>query len=174
MDTVLRSAAVYIFLMIVFRISGKRSLSQITTFDFILLLIISEATQQALVGNDFSFANAAVVIVSLVVLDNAFSWMEGRWPAFGRVVGSLPVVVVENGRLLEDRAKREGVTLIGDSRPGPRETRPRAAGAVQVRDSRTPRRHQRSSHRRRTLKRNTEQEIRRLGEIFLKRILLLS
>ncbi len=112
MDTVLRSAAVYIFLMIVFRISGKRSLSQITTFDFILLLIISEATQQALVGNDFSFANAAVVIVSLVVLDNAFSWMEGRWPAFGRVVGSLPVVVVENGRLLEDRAKREGVTLI--------------------------------------------------------------
>ena len=112
MDTVLRSAAVYIFLMIVFRISGKRSLSQITTFDFILLLIISEATQQALVGNDFSFANAAVVIVSLVVLDNAFSWMEGRWPAFRRVVGSLPVVVVENGKLLEDCAKREGVTLI--------------------------------------------------------------
>jgi len=111
MDTVLRSAAVYIFLMLVFRISGKRSLSQITTFDFILLLIISEATQQALVGNDFSFANAAVVIVSLVVLDNMFSWMEGRWPAFSRVVGSLPVVVVENGRLLEDRAKREGVTL---------------------------------------------------------------
>ena len=111
MDTVLRSAAVYIFLMLVFRISGKRSLSQITTFDFILLLIISEATQQALVGNDFSFANAAVVIVSLVVLDNTFSWMEGRWPAFSRAVGSLPVVVVENGRLLEDRAKREGVTL---------------------------------------------------------------
>jgi uncharacterized membrane protein YcaP (DUF421 family) len=111
MDTVLRSAAVYIFLLIVFRISGKRSLSQITTFDFILLLIISEATQEALVGNDFSFANAAVVIVSLVVLDNVFSWMEGRWPAFSRVVGSLPVVVVENGRLLEDRAKREGVTL---------------------------------------------------------------
>jgi uncharacterized membrane protein YcaP (DUF421 family) len=111
MDTVLRSAAVYIFLMIVFRISGKRSLSQITTFDFILLLIISEATQQALVGKDFSFINTAVVIVSLVVLDIIFSRMEGRWPAFGRVVGSLPVVVVEHGRLLDDRAKQEGITL---------------------------------------------------------------
>ena len=111
MDTVLRSTAVYLFLLVIFRISGKRSLSQITTFDFILLLIISEATQQALVGNDFSFTNAAVVIVSLVVLDNAFSWMEGRSTAFSRVVGSLPVVVVENGKLLEDRAKQEGVTL---------------------------------------------------------------
>ena len=39
-------------MLVVFRISGKRSLSQITTFDFVLLLIISEATQQALVGND--------------------------------------------------------------------------------------------------------------------------
>ena len=111
MDTVLRSAAVYIFLMLIFRISGKRSLSQITTFDFILLLIISEATQQALVGQDFSFINTAVVVVSLVVLDITFSWMEGRWPVFGRVVGSLPVVVVEHGRLLHDRAKQEGVTL---------------------------------------------------------------
>lgn len=111
MDTVLRSVAVYLFLLVVFRISGKRSLSQITTFDFILLLIISEATQQALVGSDFSITNACVVIASLIVLDVMFSRLEGRWPAFGRVVGSLPVVVVENGRLLEDRAKREGITL---------------------------------------------------------------
>lgn len=111
MDTVLRSVAVYIFLLVVFRISGKRSLSQITTFDFILLLIISEATQQALVGDDFSIVNTFVVVASLVVLDVMFSWMENRLPAFGRVVGSLPVVIVEHGRMLEDRAKREGITL---------------------------------------------------------------
>jgi uncharacterized membrane protein YcaP (DUF421 family) len=101
----------YVFLLLIFRISGKRSLSQITTFDFILLLIISEATQQALVGSDFSIINACVVIASLVVLDVVFSRMEGRWPGFRRVVGGLPVVVVEHGRLLEDRARREGVTL---------------------------------------------------------------
>ena len=111
MDTVLRSAAVYVFLLVIFRISGKRSLSQITTFDFVLLLIISEATQQALVGNDFSIVNTVVVVASLVVLDVMFSWTGNRWPAFGRVVGSLPVVIVEHGRMLEDRATREGVTL---------------------------------------------------------------
>ena len=134
MDTVLRSVAVYLFVLVVFRISGKRSLSQITTFDFILLLIISEATQQALLGNDYSIINALVVIASLIVLDVAFSWMESRWSGFGRVVGSLPVVIVEHGRLLDDRAKREGVTLSEILAAGSRESRARAAGAVQVRD----------------------------------------
>lgn len=111
MDSVLRSAAVYLFVLIVFRISGKRSMSQITTFDFILLLIIGEATQQALLGNDFSVINAWVVIGTLITLELTFSKAEGRWPSFGRVVGSLPVVVLEDGKLLEARAKQEGVTL---------------------------------------------------------------
>ena len=111
MDTVIRSIAVYLFVLVVFRVSGKRSLSQITTFDFILLLIISEATQQALVGKDYSITTAWLVIATLVVLDLALSWFEGRFPAFGRAMGSLPVVIVEDGRLLEQRAKSEGVTV---------------------------------------------------------------
>ena len=111
MESVLRAAAVYMFVLVVFRISGKRSMSQITTFDFILLLIIGEATQQALLGNDFSVINAWVSIGTLVVLELAFSKAEGRWPSFGRVVGSLPVVVVEDGKLLTALAKREGVTV---------------------------------------------------------------
>ena len=69
MDTVLRSAAVYLFVLVVFRITGKRSLSQITTFDFILLLIIGDATQQALIGDDYSITTAAMVVVTLVLLD---------------------------------------------------------------------------------------------------------
>ena len=111
MDSVLRSVAVYVFVLVVFRISGKRSMSQITTFDFILLLIIGEATQQALLGNDFSIVNAWIVIGTLVTLELAFSKAEGRWPSFGRALGSLPVVVVENGKLLESRARQEGVTV---------------------------------------------------------------
>jgi uncharacterized membrane protein YcaP (DUF421 family) len=111
MDTVLRAFAVYLFVLIVFRIGGKRSLSQITTFDFILLLIIGEATQQALLGNDFSVINAWVVIGTLITLEAAFSWLEAKFPFFGRVAGSLPVVVLENGKLLEDAAMREGVTV---------------------------------------------------------------
>ena len=111
MDTVLRAAAVYVFVLVVFRISGKRSMSQITTFDFILLLIIGEATQQALLGSDFSIINAWVAIGTLMTLELAFSKAEGRWPSFSRAVGSLPVIVVEDGKLLETRAKQEGVTI---------------------------------------------------------------
>ena len=111
MDSVLRAVAVYLFVLVIFRISGKRSMSQITTFDFILLLIIGEATQQALLGDDFSIINAWVAIGTLMTLELAFSKAEGRWPSFGRVVGSLPVVVVEDGKLLKHRAEQEGVTV---------------------------------------------------------------
>jgi uncharacterized membrane protein YcaP (DUF421 family) len=111
MHAVLRSVAVYLFVLVVFRISGKRSLSQMTTFDFILLLIIGEATQQALLGNDFSVINACVVIATLMTLDILFSWLERRLPSLGRAVESLPVVVVENGKLLQQRAEHEGITL---------------------------------------------------------------
>lgn len=111
MDSVLRSVAVYLFVLIVFRISGKRSLSQITTFDFILLLIIGEATQQALLGSDFSVINAWVVIATLAGLDIALAILEGRFPVLGRMLNSLPVVVVDHGKLLEGVARAEGVTL---------------------------------------------------------------
>ena len=111
MESVLRAVCVYFFVLFVFRISGKRSMSQITTFDFILLLIIGEATQQALLGNDFSVINAWVSIGTLIALELGFSKAEGRWPSFGRVVGSLPVVVVEDGKLLTARAEQEGVTV---------------------------------------------------------------
>ena len=111
MDTVLRAVAVYLFVLVVFRISGKRSMSQITTFDFILLLIIGEATQQALLGDDFSIINAWVAIGTLITLELAFSKAEIQWPSFSRAVGSLPVIVVEDGKLLERRAKQEGVTI---------------------------------------------------------------
>ena len=53
MESVLRAAALYAFLLVLFRITGRRALSEITTFDFVLLLVIGEATQQALLGDDF-------------------------------------------------------------------------------------------------------------------------
>ena len=101
----------YVFLLVIFRIGGKRMLSQITTFDFILLLIVSEATQQALVGDDFSIINALVVIATLTTIDFMFSWVGRRAPAFARATESVPVVIVENGKLLHDRAEPEGVSL---------------------------------------------------------------
>ena len=77
MDAVLRATAMYLLLLTVFRVSGRRMLAELTTFDFVLLLIIGEATQQALLGEDFSFINAMLVIVTLVTLEIVLSLLKG-------------------------------------------------------------------------------------------------
>lgn len=109
MDSVLRAVIMYTILWLLFRVAGKRTLSDATTFDFVLLLIIGESTQQALLGNDFSIANAAVVIVTLLSLDILLSVVKQRFPRLDRFIDGLPVLLVDNGQLLRDRMKRERV-----------------------------------------------------------------
>jgi uncharacterized membrane protein YcaP (DUF421 family) len=73
MDSVLRALVVYGFVWMIFRLSGKRSLSQITTFDFVLLLIISETTQEALIAGNHSMTNAFLLIVTFFVAEIGLS-----------------------------------------------------------------------------------------------------
>ena len=109
MDSVLRAATIYIALMIIMRIAGKRSLAQITTFDFVLLLIIGEATQQALLGQDYSLTNALIVIVTLVTLDIALSLLKRRSKTVDKWLEDVPLVIVENGVALKDRMHKARV-----------------------------------------------------------------
>lgn len=60
MNPVVRGVIMYVFLLLLLRIMGKRSLSEATTFDFILLLILSEVTEQALIGRDYSLTGAFI------------------------------------------------------------------------------------------------------------------
>jgi uncharacterized membrane protein YcaP (DUF421 family) len=106
MDSVLRAAAVYLILLVIMRVAGKRTLAQVTVFDFILLLIIGEATQQALLGEDFSIVNAAIVIGTLVLLDIGLSVLKLRSPKLDRIIDDSPVVIVDHGKLLRDRMDR--------------------------------------------------------------------
>jgi uncharacterized membrane protein YcaP (DUF421 family) len=111
METVLRAATLYALLLLIFRISGKRSLAQITTFDFVLLLVIGEATQQALIGSDFSITSAALAIVTLIVIDIALAWIKRRSPTADRWLDDVPIVIVEHGRPLETRMRNERVDV---------------------------------------------------------------
>jgi uncharacterized membrane protein YcaP (DUF421 family) len=106
MDTILRAAVTYLFLLLIFRIAGKRSLAQITTFDFVLLLIISEATQNALVSNDNSMTNAFLLIVALLGMDVGLSMWKQRSPLLEKLMDDVPLVIVEDGRPLKDRMDR--------------------------------------------------------------------
>jgi uncharacterized membrane protein YcaP (DUF421 family) len=101
-DAVLRALAVFVILLVLFRLSGKRTLSQVTTFDFVLLLIVSEATQQALLGEDFSITQAALVIATLIGLDRLSDYLSWRFGWFQRATESVPLVLIEDGRVLHD------------------------------------------------------------------------
>lgn len=102
MELVLRTIFTYIFILLLLRFSGgKRSLAQITTFDFVLLLIIGEATQQAILGQDFSVTNSALVIVTLVGLDIAFTLVKQRFRKLEEILEGVPLVILENGRPLK-------------------------------------------------------------------------
>src|SRR5687767_2808378 len=99
MDAITRSVIVYLLLLIIFRIAGKRTLSQITTFDLVLTLIISEAVQQALVDSDNSMTNAFLLVIALVGFDILVSLVKQRSPLIDRLIEGTPLVLVENGKL---------------------------------------------------------------------------
>lgn len=109
MDAVLRAVAIYLVLLLLFRMVGKRSLSQITTFDFVLLLVVGEATQQALLGEDFSVIHAALVIATLMGIERVSDYLSWRFPLFRRATESLPVVLVADGEMLVDVMAKEHV-----------------------------------------------------------------
>ena len=110
METVLRAAAIYLLLMVVFKIAGRRTLLQMTSFDLILLLIISEATQQALLGNDFSVTGAALTIITLVVVDILFGLVKKYIHGAEDMIDGAPVVLVENGQLLRKKMKEADIS----------------------------------------------------------------
>ncbi|HEX3327845.1 MAG TPA: YetF domain-containing protein [Actinomycetota bacterium] len=109
MDSVLRALAVYVFLLVIFRVAGKRTMAQVTVFDFVLLLIISEATQQAMIGQDFSITNAILVITTLIAAERGLTWVQARYKKIDKLLDGLPLVLVEDGKPFEDRLRQERV-----------------------------------------------------------------
>ena len=109
MDAVLRGGVIYIFLLVLFRLTGKRTLNAVTPFDLVLLLIISEAAQNAMIGQDYSLTNSFLVILTLVGLDVLLSFVKQRSHKAEKVLDGAPLLIVERGRLLEDRMHKSRV-----------------------------------------------------------------
>jgi uncharacterized membrane protein YcaP (DUF421 family) len=109
MEPIIRGLVTYLFLLLVFRIAGKRTLSESSSFDLVLLLIISETTQQAMVNNDHSMTNGALLVLTLVGLDILLSLIKQWSPAADAWIDGLPIIVARDGRLLKNRMNRERV-----------------------------------------------------------------
>jgi uncharacterized membrane protein YcaP (DUF421 family) len=109
METFLRSAAIYFFLLLILRVTGKRSLGEVTTFDFVLLLIISETTQEALMGDDFSVINSFIAITSLFSIDILLNRVKMASKTCEKVLEDMPLVIVDHGNPIMERMNKENV-----------------------------------------------------------------
>jgi uncharacterized membrane protein YcaP (DUF421 family) len=109
MESVIRAAIVYVVLMLLFRIAGKRSLAEVTSFDLVLLLIISEATQQAMIDNDNSMTNALLLVSTLIGMNILLSIVTKRWKFVDKLVEDVPLVILKNGEPLRERMRKERI-----------------------------------------------------------------
>src|SRR6185436_3325659 len=98
-DSVLRGLVVYFFLFLVFRIAGKRILAEMSSFDLVLLLIISETTQQAMIDTDHSITNGFLLIMTLVGATLVLSWVRLRFYRVEQWLDDVPIIIMEKGHL---------------------------------------------------------------------------
>jgi len=110
MGSVIRGVVVYLFLLLVFRLAGKRSLASITVFDFVLVLIISETVQQALIDNDNSMTNAALLVITLIAFDIFLAILKDKSDLVHKLFDSSPVILIRQGEILRDRMEKERVS----------------------------------------------------------------
>ncbi len=95
---VLATTVIYAMLLVIFWIAGRRTLAETTSFDLVLLLIIGETTQNAMIGTDTTIGSAAIAILSLVSLDMAISYLKKALPVFDHLLEGRAVLLIRDGK----------------------------------------------------------------------------
>jgi uncharacterized membrane protein YcaP (DUF421 family) len=109
LEIVARCAIVYAAVLAGIRLSGKREIGQMTPFDLVLILLIANAVQNAMIGNDNSLAGGLVAAGALVVLNFTVGRAAHRWLGFGRLLKGHAAVLVNRGIVIEEHLKQEGI-----------------------------------------------------------------
>jgi uncharacterized membrane protein YcaP (DUF421 family) len=110
-EPVLRALGCYLLLLLVVRLSGKRGLAQVTIFDLVLLLLVSQTVGQALIGQDSSLTAAAIITITLVVTNRLNDALAHRWADMSHVLEDAPLVLIENGHVHDDRLAKMKIRL---------------------------------------------------------------
>jgi uncharacterized membrane protein YcaP (DUF421 family) len=105
----LRTVIVYGVILVGLRLSGKREVGQMTVFDLVVLLLIANAVQNAMVGADTSLVGGILAAAVLLALNAAVARVRLRWPRFRRLVEGSPTLLVLRGKLITDHIRREGL-----------------------------------------------------------------
>ena len=110
-EKVLRSVVVYGFMLVAFRFTGKRQVGQLTPFDLIVLLIISNGVQNAVIGPVNSLCGGLIGAAAILALNYGIVELAYRSKRARRLLEAHPTLLIHNGRLLQDNLRRERVTF---------------------------------------------------------------
>lgn len=108
-EVILRTVIVYFALLIGLRIAGKRELGQMDPFDLVVILVISNAVQNAMVGQDTSLTAGLVAAFTLLAVNWAVARVGSRWISVGRALVGTPTLLVNDGELVEPNLRKEGL-----------------------------------------------------------------
>ena len=111
MDIAIRSAVIFFFIYVLMRIIGRRELSSLEPFDLILLVVLGDSVQQAVTQDDYSVTGAFIVVSTIALLQVFVSYLNFKVPRLRSVIDGEPIVIIQDGKVIEGNARRERLTL---------------------------------------------------------------
>jgi uncharacterized membrane protein YcaP (DUF421 family) len=105
----LRTAAIYLVILVGLRLAGKREIGQMTVFDLVVLLLLANAVQNAMVGPDTSLTCGILAALVLLALNAVVARLRLRWPRLRRMIEGSPTLLVLHGEVITEHMRREGL-----------------------------------------------------------------
>jgi uncharacterized membrane protein YcaP (DUF421 family) len=110
MDLVIRATVIFFFIFLVTRIAGRRELSALEPFDLILLVVLGDLVQQGITQSDQSVTGTLIVISTITLLSVGVSWVSFRSSRIRKVTEGEPIVLIQDGEVIEGNLRRERLT----------------------------------------------------------------
>jgi uncharacterized membrane protein YcaP (DUF421 family) len=110
-ELVLRAAVIYLFMFVAFRFIGKKHTGELAPFDLIVLLIVSETVQNAMIGQDKSLVGGLISAATLFAIAQSMNWLSWHSKRMSRYLEGTPKIIVSHGERLKSVMEREKVTL---------------------------------------------------------------
>lgn len=110
LEKVVRPLLIYFVMVLLLRIFGKRELAQLNPIDFVLLLLISEAVQNSIIGDDTSLSGGVIGVATLLGVNYLMAYVKFRVQPLERLIEGSPVTLIENGKIDNAALKKEMMT----------------------------------------------------------------
>ena len=110
-EFVVRAVIVYVFLLVILRITGKRQIGQLAPFDLVMLLVLSNAVQNSMNGGDNTITGGVILVCTLIAINFLVSWLTFRSKWLAGLIEGRPLVLIHNGRVDLRAMRRVQLTM---------------------------------------------------------------